>query len=607
MCGIYGTTRAFNAELISKKMALISHRGPDFQDFQYVDNVGMGHVRLSIIDLDKRSNQPLFYEKVTIVFNGEIYNYRLLRQELRDAGFSFQTESDTEVICAAYLKWGAACVERLRGMFAFVIYDRANNRLFGARDRMGQKPFFYRLYNGSFEFSSELYPILVGNGSFELDERSASDVLTRKYIVGDKSIVKGVRKLLPAHWFTYDLSDNSFETRRYWHFEPFQPYNQSFEDAKTDLKSLLRESVSERLISDVPLGVFLSGGIDSSLIAAIASECSSETIKTFSVRFAEPDFDESKYASEVAGILGTNHTTIDCSLEEGLDIVANFSDYYDEPFADASAIPSLILSKHTRKHVKVALSGDAGDENFLGYNRYLEVKSLQRLYNLPGGLRKLGATALTPFRGYRFDGIKKALALPDLYSFYSEKTSLLNKDKLLLNTELTEIPVLDNLAEHFEGHPLLKLSSLDLTTYIPDDINVKVDRASMRYALEVRSPLLDHRIIEFSRGLPEAYVLRGKQTKYILRKLLDDYFPPALFERTKSGFSFPIAKWFRGPLKEEVSDLFNSEVFNMVPNLNTAFARKMLEEHLSGKANRSAIIWNVYTVVKWMDSNRLVL
>ena len=603
MCGIYGSTRIYKDEIIKSKLQRMEFRGPDNSEFELLNKkVILGHNRLSIIDLNERSNQPFRYHHLTITFNGQIYNFKKIKDELIEKGFSFTTESDTEVICASYLHYGFKCIEKFNGMFAFVIYDEKKNILFGARDRFGQKPFYYTMENNYFEFSSQLSSLVIEN-DFLIDRQSVNQFLVWNYIPEPKSIYLGVNKLEAGYQFTYDLENKIFNKEKYWDLD-YSTNNQEnidYEDAKERLESYIRDSVKIRMISDVPLGIFLSGGIDSSLIAYLAQDISESKIKTFSIKFNEQKFDESIYAEKVAGLIHSNHKTILCDYSEGLDLINNFHYYYDEPFADASAIPSLLLSKHTRKHVTVALSGDAGDESFLGYNRYDAMNKWSWIFGIPYPLRKLSALLFKIFPNDRLQLYNKLLDIKDKPSFYKKFVSTLN-DTWLKNSTLG-----DNLNHQsvFESKKsfLEQISDFDLKTYLNGDINTKVDRASMAFSLETRSPLIDYRIIEFSRSLPVSFKYNHKNKKRILKDILYKYMPKELFDRPKSGFTMPFETWFRKDLREFVLDNLTKNTLMEVPNLNVERTLQYIDDHMQEKHNRYDIIWKLLVLVNWKKEN----
>ncbi len=390
MCGIYGTTLPYTKEQVQQKLERTRFRGPDQLGIAQYDTasgrISFGHNRLSIIDLDARSNQPFTYQdQVHLVFNGEIYNFKELRDRLHKKGYTFTTSSDTEVIGAAYLEYGTDCVQHFNGMFAFVIYDEKKQQLFGAKDRLGQKPFYYQLSPAGFEFASQISSIQLFNEELSISQNAIEHYLAWNTIPHPYSIFNEVKKLDDGHAFTYDLKTKAFKVWPYWDiaFPTALPYDGTYETAKTELEDLLTDAVRMRMVADVPLGVFLSGGVDSSLVAALAAKDAEQKVKTFSVKFNEKGFDESSYAQKVADHLQTDHHVIPCDYKEGINLIENFSHYYDEPFADASAIPSMLLAKHTKKEVTVALSGDGADEAFLGYPRYQKLEKMERTLIFP--------------------------------------------------------------------------------------------------------------------------------------------------------------------------------------------------------------------------------
>lgn len=601
MCGIYGNTKIIEEQTVLKKLERARFRGPDWSAWkQYGPDLILGHNRLSIIDLDPRSNQPFEYQNISIVFNGEIYNFQELRKELEGKGFSFSTSSDTEVICAAYLAYGRDCVARFNGMFAFVIFDRSRNCLFGARDRSGKKPFYYSLQDGYFEFASQPSQIAIGR-NFEMDEKAVSQFFRWNYIPEPRSIYCEVKKLRAGHWFTYDLAGRQFHESKYWDLST-QPVflEASFDEAKTELKRLLQDAVRLRMISDVPLGVFLSGGIDSSLVTALAQEQSSQPVCTFSVKFEEAVFDESQYAKQVADHLQTRHTEIHCNLEEGIDLIENFYRYYDEPFADASAIPSMLLAKYTRKHVTVALTGDAGDENFLGYKRYDKILGRVGLYKLPAPLRALAALGFSasPRRYYRATRPKGFLA-KDINHHYYQKMTMMDDSWI---TDPSQGDFLDYYHFLTSEKPLLeRVSDFDIKTYLVEDVNVKVDRACMAFSLEARCPLLDYRVVEYARQLPTDFKYCKAEKKHILKEILYQYAPKSIFDRPKRGFAMPLRLWFRDKMKDYVLDTLSDKNLDNIPNIDKSKVRLLTQEHMQAKENNYEMIWRLLVLINWVN------
>ena len=601
MCGIYGATKQYDAPVIEKKISLMKSRGPDFQDFKILDKkIILGHTRLSIIDLDPRANQPFQYHHLSISFNGEIYNFLELKDDLIKKGYNFGTSSDTEVICASYLEYGDKCVEQFNGMFAFVIYDSKKNILFGARDRLGKKPFFYTLRNNQFEFASQLNTLAVGN-EFQIDEKAITDYLLWGYVPEPASIYKDVFKLKAGHKFHYNLSSKNFNEEKYWDidYEWKNKFSGSYNEAVDELENLLEKAIKLRMISDVPLGIFLSGGIDSSLIAALAQKQSSTKVKTFSIKFSEGEFDESIYAAQVAKHINSDHTEILCDFNDGLDIIKNFSDYYDEPFADTSAIPMLILSKHTRKHVTVALSGDGGDESFLGYLRFKNSVARESLFKIPKLLRNTLSGLLDFSPKYKHKLIANGLRLNDISSLYYSYFT--GTDKSWLNNVSPNYQFKELL--YNESKPLIeRFSDFDIKTFLNGDINTKVDKATMAYSLETRAPLMDYKVVDFARAIPSNYKIEGDNQKKILKEVLYKYVPREIFDRPKVGFSVPTNIWYKNELKEYVLDILNEQSLKSIPNLNSKVFLQYVDNHMNNKWDHNTEIHRVLILMNWLSN-----
>jgi len=599
MCGIYGSTINFSDDVIRQKLAIVNFRGPDYSGYIHTPDVILGHNRLAIIDLDHRSDQPFTYLHLRIVFNGEIYNYKLLRTRLEKEGYSFRTSSDTEVICAAYLAYGESCLIHFNGMFSFVIYDEAKKILFGARDRLGKKPFYYCHKGQSFEFASQPSQLKVDR-NFTLNQQAVNEYFIWGYIPEPASIWQEVKQLSAGHSFTYNLSSGHLNIKKYWDldYNRDNKFTGNYEDAKFILNELINDSVGIRMNADVPLGIFLSGGIDSSLIAAVASRKASH-IKTFSIQFNEKGFDESKYARLVAEKLGTEHHSIECNYREGIELINNFSSYYDEPFADSSAIPTMLLSKYTRKHVTVALSGDGGDEAFIGYTRYKRIKMMNTLFLLPLPIRQLIGSLIRFSPNYILKLIAIGISIKDIESLYIKMFGGLENSWILepekgMNNQFSHV---------FNTHNksiLEKVSDLDIKSYLNGDINTKVDRASMAFSLESRAPLMDYRIIEFSRSLRTNYKYSFGNQKRILKDVLYQYLPSELFDRPKAGFTMPFREWFRTELKEYVLDSLSSSELHKIPGINVVRTQEIIQEHMSGKWNRYPQIWKLLVLSQWL-------
>ncbi|MGC1632309.1 MAG: asparagine synthase (glutamine-hydrolyzing), partial [Gelidibacter sp.] len=479
MCGIYGSTILYSESQVIEKLKRTSFRGPDQMGYKFYKSnenthIIFGHNRLSIIDLDARSNQPFTYqENIEIVFNGEIYNFKEIKDVLYKKGYTFKTSSDTEVICAAYLEYGEGCISHFNGMFAFVIYDKIKNQFFGARDRLGVKPFYYYHNGSNFEFASQISSIQLHNSNLSISRKSIDSYLTWGAVPDPSSIFNEVSKLRPGNSFIFDLNSGELKLKTYWDidYKGEHKFSGSYSEAQSQLKNILSDAVKIRMFADVPVGVFLSGGVDSSLIAALASDTSDVKVKTFSVKFNDKGFDESKYSQMVANHLQTEHNIIECNYNEGIDLIENLHYYYDEPFADSSAIPSMLLAKHTKKQVTVALSGDAGDESFIGYQRYDWIKKGACFMQIPYPLRLILSklTALSP--NYRLK------ILSDFMAYKSINTAYLNAvsgQNLSNSKDVDELKYL----LHENKNLLERVSDFDIKTYLNWDINTKVDRAT---------------------------------------------------------------------------------------------------------------------------------
>jgi len=594
MCGIYLTNIPYDNEEITSKLNSISFRGPDYTGIEKVNDLTFGHLRLSILDLDPRSNQPMFFENLTIVFNGEIYNYKSIREELKALGYIFKTESDTEVLLIGYKHWGKSILDKINGMFAFSIYDSKTNILFSARDRLGVKPFYYYWENGKVEICSQIKPMLSGK---KVNDDAVSMFLDCMFIPSPYTIAQNVFKLPPGNYMEIDFNNNALQTFSYWNLKPVKIKDISYEDAKRELHDLLLDAVKIRLQSDVPIGSFLSGGIDSALVSSIAAKVSNSKINTFSIGFDDPKYDESKIAEQYAKILNTTHTTTICNPSDILHLIPKLTDVYDEPFADSSALPSLLLNKVTKQYVTVALSGDGGDESFIGYEHFDSLVRNKRIMDIPYILRKFIANSglLKLFRmdSYR---IKNALHTKSRNDFIE---NIFSRKGFLLNEKKQEY------MKHYQGYKswsnifLQKAADLNIKLWLENDSNVKVDRASMAYSVEVRSPFLDYRVIELARSLPMHFKYEKGRQKKILRDILKEYIPESVFDQPKRGFAVPIGEWMRKELKQEFLEALNDDFLNNVPNLNVKKFKQLLIDHMEGIEDHTANIWKLYVLSKW--------
>ncbi len=600
MCGFYFSTIKYTQVQVEDKLKRFNFRGPDYSSIKEVDNICLGHNRLSIIDLDERSAQPFLYEHLYIVFNGEIYNYVEIKESLLQLGYKFRTTSDTEVICAAYIEYGEECLNHFNGMFAFVIYNTHSKRIFGARDRLGKKPFYYSLHNGEgLECSSQLAAIKLLN-NFQISDSAICDYLNWGYIPEPKSIYNEISKLPAGNYFIYDTYKKDFNLFQYYDLPKDKKFLGDFEEAKTELHKLALDSVKIRLLSsDVPVGIFLSGGIDSSLVTALAARISDKPINTFSVKFNSKEFDESEHASLIAKHLKSNHHTIECDVNQEEDLLENFSYFYDEPFADSSALPSLLLAKYTKENVTVALSGDGGDEFFLGYERYKYLINASKLYQKLSYFRIPVANILKLIPKYKAKIISNALlSSSTIEELYLNNITSMDKSWYNCTFRIEDIPNIDYLLNSNKSF-IERVSDFEIKSYMNNDIITKVDRASMAYSLEVRSPLMDYRILEFAKSLPfEFKISKGKQ-KFILKDLLESYVPKELIDRPKAGFSVPLSDWFKNKLKNYVIDTLSYSAVSDFPMINYDKVKEMIGEHMSGTRNRSVEIWKLLVLINW--------
>jgi asparagine synthase (glutamine-hydrolysing) len=618
MCGIVGifdTTGggSIDREILQKMNQSQFHRGPDEGGIHVEPGLGFGHRRLSIIDLSS-GQQPLFNRdrSVVVTYNGEIYNFMDVRRELEALGHRFETHCDTEVIVYAWEAWGKACVDKFRGMFAFAVWDRPKQTLFLARDRLGVKPLYYAMLpDGRFVFGSELKALLLHpDVPRRVDPTAVEDYFAYGYVPDPKTIYQGVHKLPPGTRLT--LARGSAEARPevYWDI-PFDVNgNLGEQEASCELIERLREAVRIRLVADVPLGAFLSGGVDSSAVVAMMAGLSPTPVNTCAISFGDPAFNESEYAERIAGRYGTHHRSEQVDPDD-FSLVDRLAGLYDEPYADPSALPTYRVCELARKEVTVALSGDGGDENLAGYRRYRWHTYEERIRSrLPLGLRRplfglLGG--LYPKidwapRIFRAKSTLEALARDSVEGYFHGISILPDRIRTPLfsagfRRELQGYQAIDTL-RHWAGrsptqHPLSLVQYMDMKTYLPGDILTKVDRASMAHALEVRVPLLDHQLVEWISSLPPDLKLRGGQGKYIFKKALEPHVPEDILYRPKQGFAVPLANWFRGPLRQKVRESVLSEAMAESGVFDPAFLRGLVDEHQAGIRDHSAGLWSL--------------
>lgn len=618
MCGITGifdtqSKREIDRAVLHRMNESQFHRGPDEGGLHIEPGVGFGHRRLSIIDLST-GQQPLYNEdkSVCVVFNGEIYNYQELIPELQALGHVFHTRSDTEVIVHAWEAWGERCVNRFRGMFAFALWDRNSESLFLARDRLGVKPLFYALLDdGSFLFGSELKSILAHGGlKREIDPCAVEEYFALGYVAEPRAIFKQARKLPPAHTLLLRRGQPVGQPREYWDVRFTLDNPISTTDACSELTRRLQESIRLRMISEVPLGAFLSGGVDSSAVVAIMAGLSETAVNTCSIGFSDPVFNESSFAKMVADRYKTNHY-LDMVESDDFDLIDTLATLYDEPYADSSAIPTYRVCQLARKHVTVALSGDGGDENFGGYRRYkLHLMEEKMRAALPLGLRravfgtlgKLYPKADWAPRVLRAKTTFEGMARTSVEGYFNSICILRNPMRnQLFSDEFRQMLGGYNASEVFRQHanragtddPLALIQYLDLKTYLVGDINTKVDRASMAHSLEVREPLMDHHLVEWLATLRSSEKIRAQETKYLLKKAMEPYLPNEVLYRPKMGFAVPLARWFRGPLRQRVQDSILGSRLADTGWFNRDYLQQLVDDHNNGLRDYSASLWTL--------------
>lgn len=623
MCGIVGfvskNSNSADRSILEKMNAAITHRGPDDDGFYLNEGVALGMRRLSIIDL-AGGKQPIHNADKTkwIVFNGEIYNYRELRDDLEKRGHRFYTNSDTEAIIHLYDEYGADCLEHLRGMFAIAIWDTADKSLFLARDRVGKKPLLYsHQSNGNLIFGSEFQAILKHPDiSREVDLQAIDSYMSYLCIPAPQTAFKQIRKLEPGHWLRW--KGGSVETKRYWQPDFSRKIKISEEDAINETTRILRESTKLRMISEVPLGAFLSGGVDSSIIVALMAQESSQPVKTFSIGFEEQDFSELKYARRVAEHIGAEYNEF-IVRPNAMEVIPTLVEHYGEPYADSSAIPTYYVAKETSKHVTVALNGDGGDESFAGYERYAAMQMAETYKRIPQKLRKLfveKAVNLLPtseLKRSRFRDAKRFIQAANLPKTerYFRWMSTFNRDaKFDLYTDDFAASVAEqNPSEYMDqwfaeanGSGLLDAALMtDQMTYLPNDLLVKVDIASMANSLEARSPFLDHKLIEFAASLPEDLKMRRFQTKSLLKKAAARLVPKEVIYRRKMGFGVPIGKWFREDMKDFVKSVLLSESSLKRGIVKPQMLERLVVEHTNAERDHAFQLWTLLMLELWFQ------
>ena len=612
----------------------LAYGGPDDAGnfIEKKSHLALGHRRLSILDLSSLGHQPMESENgnLWISYNGEAYNFKEIRQELEQKGHRFKSHSDTEIILAAYQEWGFECLKRLRGMWAFAIWDKNKEELILCRDRIGVKPLYWYHKNGLFMFASELKSFHQ-HPSFhkKLDEFSLALYFQYGYISAPHSIFKHTYKLEPGHFLVIN-KNQQIKKIKYWDIKDCfsrglkarksEPHRDEEETAR-ELEKSLTESFKLRIVSDVPVGVFLSGGIDSSLVAALLQKESSRPIKTFTIGFREKEFNEAQWAKKVARHLHTDHTELYCGAREAFEIIPKLSELYDEPFGDSSGIPTFLVSKLAREKVKVALSGDGGDEQFCGYNRYWLPFKLRKLKHLPSKTALSSIvnfipprTAYSLYQNFRFllpaginvrdprytyKKIFEMIKTSDIIRQYDISSRIFLSEELKSLGMNTAVSNLSGIGLDNELESLEKMMLVDLKTYLPDDLLVKVDRASMSVALEAREPFLDNKILEFSSALAPELKYKNGISKYILKKILYRYVPPELVNRPKQGFGVPLQEWFSRDLKQLYLESLSPDKIKQRGILNPHTVNTLLKEYLNCNTANSDKLWLIFAFQMW--------
>jgi asparagine synthase (glutamine-hydrolysing) len=618
MCGIAGFcdfNKKVDKNTLINMTDTLHHRGPDDSGYSFYENeyanIGLGHRRLSILDLSTHGHQPMAYETLETVYNGEVYNFKEIREELEKYNYTFDSDSDTEVILKAYHKWGIKAVDKFNGMFAISIYNKKENKLIIIRDRIGKKPLYYSLHNNSFLFASEL-KALMKYQSFDktIDKEALNMFLYHGYIAAPHSIFEYTKKLQPGSYLELDLVTKKINIETYWSikntYEDKKLNNDNIEKNIDTLDSLLTKSISYRMISDVSIGSFLSGGYDSSLVTAVMQKISDKPISTFTIGFNEKDFNEANYAKEVAKYLGTNHHELYLPIRKSEELISQIPIYYDEPFADSSQIPTMFVSKLAKENVTVALSGDGGDELFCGYGRYETIlkyqkfKNISKFYNILDSVLPLNKVVSKIDRklvklGY-LNNDNNIVNFGYLYSEFYLNGLVKNSNYTHYNQKYFDIM---NISNNIQEKHMLQ----DMITYLPDDIMVKVDRASMAYSLEARSPLLDHNIVEFSMNLPHKFKYNNGNKKDILKQLTHRYIPKNIMDRPKKGFGIPIYKWLHNDLNYLVKKYLNKEYilkqdifdYNQIRVILNGFSKEY------GDGYFEKFIWHILVFQLWYE------
>lgn len=630
MCGIAGFidySQGSSKEILMNMTDALKHRGPDGSGYEFLNDfqpqVGIGHRRLSVIDLSPGGSQPMRLEQLHISFNGEIYNFKQIRTELAALGHSFHSYSDTEVLLHAYQEWGSQCTGRLIGMFAFIIYDAARKELFCARDRAGVKPFFYYWDSDLFLFASELKAFHRHPGfKKEIALNSVAAFMQYGHVPTPYCIFKNCHKLKAGHTLLISLDKKSLSVSKYW--DVYDAYNKpkqdiSLEEAKKETEKVLKNAFDYRMVSDVPVGVFLSGGYDSACLTAILQKDRSEKLKTYTIGVEDSGLNEAPYARSIANHLGTDHHEYYCSQKDALELISNIPYHYDEPFGDASALPTTLVCQIARREVTVALSADGGDEVFAGYNRYdYMIRYGKTLNAIPGFFRNAASSVMNlieadkiPILNRKYNFHNRYEKLKHLLKDPSPQNIMLSMSRQFEAEHLRElfvqgIDIISTAHSSMDLAPpyysrLAYMMAIDYQTYLQDDILQKVDRASMSVGLEAREPFLDHRIIEWAAQLPDNYKYHNGIKKYILREITHQYLPKSLMDRPKMGFAIPMEDWLRHDLKEQVDHYLSDEKILQQGIFTSGAIRKLKTDFFSGRKELAIKVWYLLMFQMWYD------
>lgn len=630
MCGIAGFAdfnKKSGGEVVSKMSCVIPHRGPDGEGAWLTEHevatIGLGHRRLSIIDLSTTANQPMHYAGLHLVFNGEIYNYNEIREKLISLGHTFNTHSDTEVILHSWKEWGEDCIHQWRGMFAIALYDEEMRELVCIRDRAGVKPFHYYWKDGLFLFGSELKSI-TAHPQFqkEINRDAVASFLQYGYISYPHCIYQDTFKLPPGHLLRLSLRSRTIEVKQYWNVYDY--YNKpklkiDLPEAIQETEKVLQNAFELRMVADVPVGVFLSGGYDSTCVTALLQKTSSEKIKTFTIGTTDKLLDEAPFAKSIAQHLGTEHTEYYCTPEEALQVIPELPHFYDEPFADSSAIPTILVSRLARQRVTVALSADAGDEIFAGYNRYDYISRYgKRLQSIPAPIRKMAALAMDNISSQhipvlknkrnfhsRYDKLKNLLHDPSTSELLKNLNHVFSQKEIeaIFNQPVKELPTAHTSRELKEAYydPLSYMMAIDYQTYMVDDILQKVDRATMSVSLEGREPFLDQHVIEWAAQLPTAYKYNNGQKKFILKQIVHKYIPQQMMERPKMGFAIPVETWLTHELKGLVLEYLSESKLKAHGLFDITEVKKLTNEFFNGRTEKHLKIWYLLMFQMWYE------